>query len=283
MNVSGTTTLGAQTFTPANLVANVGAGGTSIGIDVNALRLAVQTQRILEKMALGGSRYVEFVKSMFGVVSPDARQQRPELLGYSKCMMNMNEVVQNSETSTTPLGTIGGNSKTTDGDLSFTHSFTEHGYLLGLFTCRENRSYSQGIDAMWKRKSFGDFYLPALAHIGEQPVYSYEIDAEHSNATDIFGYQEAWASYRYKPSKNTCELRPKPGASYIGQDYTYGDYYASQPTLSDTWIENGNGNIHRTLTITDTNYPDWLHDVWFSYKHTRAMPVYSVPGLMDHF
>lgn len=286
VQMSGAMTSTTNTFTPANLVARADAVGATVGIDVNALRLAVQTQRILEKMALGGSRYVEFVKSMFGVISPDARQQRPELLGYSKQMLNMSEVQQTSATSgDNYLGDYAANSKTTDSDMAFTHSFTEHGYLLGLFTIRENRTYSQGIDAMWKRKSFGDFYLPALAHIGEQPVYKYEIDAVHASASDIFGYQEAWASYRYKPSKNTCELRPgsSSDSTTFGRYYTFGDYYAAAPTLSDSWIANGNENVHRTLAITDADAPDFLHDVWFNFKHTRPMPVYSIPGLMDHF
>lgn len=268
---------------PYNLVAGQGAQDT-LGIDVNTLRLAVQTQRILEKLSIGGSRYTEFVRSMFGVISPDARQQRPELLAHRRVHVRMNEVTQNSPTldNTTPLGTVGAYSKTVDNNLAFTHSFTEHGYLFGLFCVRHNRSYSQGIPKMFSRKTFGDFYLPALAHIGEQPIYTYEIfaDPDTVDSSEIFGYQEAWSEYRYKPSINTGLLNPQ-NAYGIGDVWTYGDYYTESPTLSDEWMQEGDDAIQRTLAVQDED--QFIGDVYFSYQHTRCMPVYSVPGLVDHF
>lgn len=268
---------------PDNLVAGQGAENT-LGIDVNTLRLAIQTQRILEKLAIGGSRYTEFVRSMFGVISPDARQQRPELLAHRRVHVRMNEVTQNSPTldNTTPLGTVGAYSKTVDNNLAFTHSFTEHGYLFGLFCVRHNRSYSQGIPRMFSRKTFGDFYLPALAHIGEQPIYTYEIfaDPDTVDSSEIFGYQEAWSEYRYKPSINTGLLNPQ-NADGIGDVWTYGDYYTETPILSDEWMQEGDEAIQRTLAVQDED--QFIGDVYFSYQHTRCMPVYSVPGLVDHF
>lgn len=268
---------------PDNLVAGQN-GFDTMGIDVNTLRLAVQTQRILEKLAIGGSRYTEFVRSMFGVISPDARQQRPELLAHRRVHVRMNEVTQNSPTldNTTPLGTVGAYSKTVDNNLAFTHSFTEHGYLFGLFCVRHNRSYSQGIPKMFSRKTFGDFYLPALAHIGEQPIYTYEIfaDPDTVDSSDIFGYQEAWSEYRYKPSINTGLLNPQ-NADGIGDVWTYGDYYTQVPILSDEWMQEGDEAIQRTLAVQDED--QFIGDVYFSYEHTRCMPVYSVPGLVDHF
>lgn len=268
---------------PDNLVAGQGAQDT-LGIDVNTLRLAVQTQRILEKLSIGGSRYTEFVRSMFGVISPDARQQRPELLAHRRVHVRMNEVTQNSPTldNTTPLGTVGAYSKTVDNNLAFTHSFTEHGYLFGLFCVRHNRSYSQGIPKMFSRKTFGDFYLPALAHIGEQPIYTYEIfaDPDTVDSSEIFGYQEAWSEYRYKPSINTGLLNPQ-NSDGIGDVWTYGDYYTETPILSDEWMQEGDEAIQRTLAVQDED--QFIGDVYFSYQHTRCMPVYSVPGLVDHF
>lgn len=272
-----------------NLIADAGTSlGNTMGIDVNALRLAVQTQKILEKLAVGGSRYVEFIKSMFGVTSPDARQQRPELLGYSRCNLNMQEVTQTSpwipsETQTSPLGTQGAYSKTVDGGLTFSHSFTEHGYLIGLMVIRHNRTYSQGINRMWKRRTMTDFYLPALAHIGEQPVYKYEIYANASgNNNGIFGYQEPFADYRFKPSIASGEMDASISGS-LGEAWSYADVYDDEhiPTLSAGWMSEGDQEVARTLTVTDKD--QFIYDCWTSYKHTRCMPVYGTPGLVDHF
>lgn len=265
---------------PGNLITD----GAGLFTDVAALRLAVQTTRVLEKLSIGGSRYVEFVRSMFGVVSPDARQQRPELLGHRRVHVRMNEVTQNSPTltNTTPLGTIGASSKTVDNGLAFTHSFTEHGYLFGLFCVRHNRTYSQGIPRMFTRKVFGDFYLPAFAHLSEMPVYTYEIYADPDTVADddIFGYAEAWSEYRFKPSINTGLLDPGVEGT-LGDVWTYGDDYSSAPILSDDWIKEGSSEIQRTLAVQDED--QFIGDVFFDFKHTRCMPVYSIPGLVDHF
>lgn len=268
---------------PSNLIVGDGVGN-SFGIDVNELRLAVQTQRILEKLSLGGSRYVEFCRAMFGVISPDARQQRPELLGHKRVHIRSNEVVQSAPTETglTPFGTVGAYSKTVNNDFAFKKSFTEHGTLFVLACIRHNRSYSQGIPKMFSRKTFGDFYLPALAHIGEQPVYKWQIYADGNTVsdTDIFGYQEAFCELRFKPSINTGLMDPAVTGT-IGNIWTYGDVYSAAPTLSDSWMQEGDTEIYRTLAVQ--NQDQFIGDFYFDYKHTRCMPVYSVPGLVDHF
>lgn len=257
-----------------------------IGIDISALRTAFSLQRCLEKLGRSGSRYTEMIRAFFGTISPDARQQRPELVGYSRQRLLMSEVQQNNavdaEDDITPLGTIGAYSKTVDGALAFSKGFTEHGYLIGLFCIRHNRTYSQGIHRMWTRSNMFDFYLPTLAHISEQPVYTKELYAADDTVgeEDIFGYQEAWAEYRFGKNVNTGLMDPAVSGS-LGQAWTYGDVYAESPTLSSGWIQEGKAEIQRTLAVEDE--PQFMHDFYFDYKHTRVMPTYSVPGLVDHF
>lgn len=230
------------------------------------------------------SRYTEFVRSMFGVISPDARQQRPELLGHNRVHIRMTEVPQTGPTvsGTTPLGSVGAYSKTVDNGFMFNKAFTEHGTLFILYTVRHNRSYSQGIPKQFTRKTFGDFYLPALAHLGEMPVYTYQIYADGSSVTDddIFGYQEAWAEYRFMPSRNSGYMDPAVTGT-VGDVWTYGDVYSSAPTLSDSWMREGQTEIARTMAVPSE--PMFIGDFYVDYKHTRCMPVYSVPGLVDHF
>lgn len=264
---------------------NVKADLSNVGVDVATLRLAVQTQRILEKLNLG-SRYVEFVRNFFGVTSPDGRQQRPELLAHSKQLLNMHDVTQTapSDGTNTPLGTIGGYSKTFDPKCAFTHSFTEHGMLIGLYWFRHNRTYSQGINKLWRRRRFEDYYVPQLAHINDQPVYVSELYNSHDFGPNqmeeqIFGYQEPWAELRYKPSVSAGLL--DPACSDLGKVWTYTDLYDAIPVLSSTWIEEGSAEIARTLAVTDED--QFIVDVNVSFKHTRCLPVYSIPGLVDHF
>lgn len=221
---------------------------------------------------------------MFGVISPDARQQRPELLGHKRVHIRSNEVVQSAPTESglTPFGTVGAYSKTVNNDFAFKKSFSEHGTLLILMAIRHNRSYSQGIPKMFNRKTFGDFYLPALAHLGEMPVYKWQIYADGNTVTDtdIFGWQEAWSELRFKPSINTGLMDPSVTGT-IGNIWTYGDVYNTAPTLSDSWMQEGDTEIDRTLAVQ--NQDQFIGDFYFDYKHTRCMPVYSVPGLVDHF
>lgn len=297
--VSGSLSPGTS-MEPNNLWAEAdtpNAYSNPLGFTIDALRLAVQTQKILEKMAIGGSRYTEIIRSMFGVTSPDARQQRPELLGSQRFLINMQEVTQTSATGTTgtPIGTIGAYSKTVGSGCSFNHSFTEHGFLFGVYTVRHNRSYSQGFEKFWKYRDKMDLYWPALAHISEQPVYSYELFtgiAQYAlNQYEIFGYQEAWYQYRYKPSRNTSYMDPAVPNS-LGRYYTYGDVYGTPgqtatyediPTLSASWMSEGRNEINRTLAIQSDDQDQFLHSFYVDFKHTRPLPVYSVPGLVDHF
>lgn len=276
---------------PRNLVVDLEAAnsdGDFVGVDVETLRLAVATQRILEQLAIGGSRYTEFVRSMFGVISPDARQQRPELLAYARTHVRMNEVTQNSPQleqtggTTTPLGTVGAYSKTVSQDLKGDSSFTEHGMLFGFFCIRHNRTYCQGLAKKFTRKNFFEFYLPQMAHLGEQPIYKREIycDSTTFNDGSIFGYNEAWADYRYFPSIATGLLDPGVSGT-LGDVWTYTDLYNAAPTLSDSWIQEGSAEIDRTLTVQGTD--QFMVDMWIDYKHTRPMPMYSIPGLASHF
>lgn len=278
--VSGTAPVGSN-------ITNFDAITSTAGVDVDTLRLAVQTQRILERMNLG-SRYVEFVRNFFGVTSPDGRQQRPELLGYSKRMLNMQDVPQTAAGSEgqTPLGTVGAYSKTFADDCKFTHSFTEHGALIGVYWIRHNRTYCQGINRIFRRRRFEDFYLPQLAHIGDQPVYTSELfnnglSPLPASSTDaVFGYQEAWAELRYKPSICAGLLDVSVNGT-IGDAWTYADLYTQAPVLSDSWMREGSAEVARTLAVTDED--QFIIDCNVSYLHTRCLPVYSIPGLVDHF
>lgn len=264
---------------PVNLYTD--SGGV---FSVNDLRLAFATQRYYEQLARGGSRYNEIILSLFGVHVPDATVQRPEYLGGQRVNIRLNEVVQQSETATTPLGNVAAYSKTTDKAHSFTKSFTEHGYILGVMCIRPNHSYSQGIPKLWTRRDRFDFYIPQFAHLGEQPVKNYEIYYDDDMSLDpdgVFGYQEAWAEYRFKNSVNTGYMRPGVPGSLAS--WHYGDYYTESPVLSADWIKETPVNVDRTLAVqSDASHQFWV-DIYIENTCTRVMPVYSIPGLLDHF
>lgn len=234
------------------------------------------------------TRYIEVLKSHFGVTSPDSRLQRPEYLGGNRIPISIAEVTNNSKDATNFLGDLGGMSKTTDTHSDFTHSFTEHGYILCLGVARYDHSYQQGVHKSWLRKNRLDFYWPVLANIGEQPVLKAEIfaeDGEYMQHTppypgEIFGYQEAWAEYRYMPSQISGMLRSDADAGL--DSWHFGDYYEEAPTLSDGWIREDKTNVDRALAVTSDTADQIFADFWFSIKATRCMPVYSIPGLIDH-
>lgn len=255
---------------------------------INELRQAFQIQRLYEKDARGGTRYIELLKSHFGVTGSDARLQRPEFLGGKRVPITMSEVAQTSSTdSTSPQGNVAAFSKTTSMDNLFNKSFEEHGYLY-IFVCvRTDNTYQQGLEKMWSRKRRFDFYWPALANLGEQPILNKEIYAQGSNVVDsngnvvdeqVFGYQEAWADYRYKPSRVSGKMRSN--ASGTLDVYHYADSFNSLPTLSSAFINAGSQNVARTLAVQ--NEPQFIMDFAAMDKATRAMPMYSVPGLIDH-
>lgn len=249
-------------------------------LTVNSLRLAFATQQMLETDARSGSRYIELLRGHFGVISPDGRLQRPELLSANRTRINVHQIVQQSESGETPLGTTAAMSLTSNTDNSFTKSFTEHGFVIGVMCARYNHTYQQGLQRMWSRKNRLDYYFPILANIGEQPIYSREIYYENDgfgSLDDVFGYQEAWADYRYKTSIVTGEMRS--GISNSLQSWHFADYYAKKPTLSSEWIQEDKTNVDRTLAVTSKLADQIFGDFYVKNLTTRVMPVHSIPGL----
>lgn len=248
---------------------------------INQLRQAFQIQRLYERDARGGSRYTEIVRSHFGVISPDARLQRPEYLGGGQSFVNIAPVAQTqrSDTDESPQGNLAAYGTSVMHGHGFSKSFTEHGYIIGLVCVRADLNYQQGINRMWSRRSRFDFYWPALSHIGEQAVLSREIYADGTAADDsVFGYQERYAEYRYKPSVVTAKLRSSDPQSldfwHLAQDF------ATRPTLSPAFIVE-NPPMDRVVAVPSE--PKFICDFHFQLRCARPMPVYGVPGLIDHF
>jgi hypothetical protein len=247
---------------------------------INQLREAFQVQKLYERDARGGTRYTEIIKSHFGVTSPDARLQRPEYLGGGSTMININPVEQTSSTdATSPQGNLSAFGTVGFNKHGFTKSFTEHCVLIGLACVRADLTYQQGINRMFTRQSRFDFYWPSLSHIGEQAVLNKEIYADGSANDDlVFGYQERYAEYRYKPSMITGRFRSSHATSldswHLAQDF------ASLPVLDDTFIQE-NPPVDRVIALPSE--PHMLLDAYFSLQCARPMPTYAVPGLIDHF
>ena len=265
---------------PANLWADMTIGTAT---SINALRQAFAIQRLYEKNARGGTRYIEIIKAHFGVQSPDARQQRSEYLGGTRIPINMDQVVQTSNTAegSTPQGNTAAYSLTAFNESMFTKSFTEHGYIIGLACIRTEHTYQQGIERFWSRKKMLDYYFPTLANLGEQAILNKEIYAQ-GNTTDeeAFGYQEAWAEYRYKPSRVSGAMRSNYQTTLDA--WHYADKYTSQPILSSEWIDETSANIDRTLAVQSATEDQFIADFYFACEATRPMPLYSIPGLIDH-
>ena len=253
---------------------------TATAATINQLREAFQIQRLYERDARGGTRYTEIIRSHFGVVSPDARLQRPEYLGGGKESININPIAQTSSTdATTPQGNLSAFATTGGRMGGFNKSFTEHCVVIGMACVFADLNYQQGLNRMWSRQDRWDFYWPALAHIGEQAVLNKEIYAQGTSADDeVFGYQERYAEYRYKPNMITGIMRSDASQSldnwHVAQDF------GSLPALNASFIEE-NPPIDRIVAVTSE--PDLLFDAYFDFKCARPMPVYSVPGLIDHF
>lgn len=272
---------GASSVTPSNLWAQFDS--TVSVATINQLRTAFQIQKFYERSARGGSRYIETLKAHFGVTSPDARLQRPEYLGGNRVPITINQVVQSSGTvaDSTPLGDTGAMSLTTDVHSDFTKSFVEHGFVIGVMVARYDHTYQQGIERFWSRKSMFDYYWPEFANIGEMAVLNKEIYAQ-GNATDdeVFGYQEAWADYRYKPSRVSGEMRSRYKQSL--DVWHLADDYSKLPSLSDSWIREDPNPINRVLAVSDNLANQFFCDVFVQNYTTRNMPLYSIPGLIDH-
>lgn len=276
-------TISDDVMVPVNLRAIGNAVGSGFATSINELRMAFQMQKLLERDARGGTRYIEMIKSHFGVTSPDARLQRSEYLGGNRIRINVNQIVQQSATTegSTPQGNPVGLSVTHDNSDSFTRSFTEHGFVIGLMVARYPHTYQQGIERFWSRKTRFDYYFPVFANIGEQAVLNKEIYATGTSSDDkAFGYQEAWADYRYKPSRVSGEMR---SAAQTSLDvWHFADFYDKLPTLSPDWIHEDKKNVDRVLAVSSSVSNQLWADIVISNRTSRPMPLYSVPGLIDH-
>lgn len=266
--------------TPVNLAASLSTSFDlgDVNISINDLRYAFQLQKLLERDARGGcGRYIEIIKAHFNVNSPDQRLQRSEYLGGNRFPVNITQVANQAQAETEFLGDLGAFSVTADTHADFVKSFTEHGMLYGLLVLRYDHTYSQGIPKYFQRTDRFSYYWPVFANIGEQPVNKSEI---YGTATGTWGYQEAWADYRYKPNMCSGEMRPYVTNGLFS--WTLADDYDQAPTLSDEWMREDKTNVDRTLSVTSQVSNQFWADIYFDFKHTRPMPVFSIPGLIDH-
>ena len=253
---------------------------------INQLRQSFQIQKLLERDARGGTRYTEIIRSHFGVVSPDARLQRPEYLGGGSTSININPIAQTSGTNasgtTTPLGTLASMGTGLAHNHGFTQSFVEHGVIIGLVAVRADLTYQQGLQKMWSRSTRYDFYFPAFATLGEQAVLNQEIYVTGDTTdTGVFGYQERWAEYRYYPSRISSLFRSTAAGTIDG--WHLAQKFTAVPTLNTTFIQD-TPPVARTLAVgTEANGQQFIFDSFFDVKKARPMPMYSVPGLIDHF
>lgn len=298
MTTTDVDNIGSQTVYMDNLFADLAStylpGGYST-TSINTLRQAFQIQRMLERDARGGTRYIEVLKAHFGVTSPDSRLQRAEYLGGNRVPFNIEQVLQTSSTdSTTPQGNVAGWSQTNDTHYDVEKSFVEHGFIIGLMCARYDHSYQQGLERMFFRSGRFDYYWPVLAHIGEKPVFKCELFWNGTNhlvdntygvpSYDdgyVFGYQEAWAEYRYKPNYITGQMRSTYAQSL--DFWHFGDVYENAPTLSEEWIREDKANVDRTLAVSSELANQIFGDIYVKCTATRPLPLYSIPGLIDHF
>lgn len=274
----------------SGMFSSLGADVGSVACTINDLRNAFQVQKYLERSARYGRRYTEILLGQFGVINPDYRLQRPELLCWFRKPLQVTQVLQTSSTdSTSPQGNTAAYSLTVDRKNCFTKSFTEHGILLLLLATRTSRSYQQGLPRWASRRKKLDFYFPVFAHLGEQPILNKEIfchyDPLNSSLYDypdeVFGYNEAWAEYRYMQSQISgefCSMAETPL-----DFWHYADYYEDDVYMSDEWLFEGPQNLDRTLAVTSAINHQFQCDIAFDVTMVRAMPTRSIPGLADHF
>ena len=282
-NTYGTFTGNIDTGSQSNLYADL---STATAATINQLRQSFQIQKLLERDARGGTRYTEIIRSHFGVVSPDSRLQRPEYLGGGSTPININPIAQTSGTgstgSTTPLGTLGAMGTSLAHRHGFSQSFTEHGVIIGLVSVRADLTYQQGLHKMWSRSTRYDFYFPAFAMLGEQSVLNKEIYVTGATTdNDVFGYQERWAEYRYNPSRISSLFRSTAAGTIDG--WHLAQKFTALPTLNSTFIQE-NPPVSRVVAVgAAANGQQFIFDSFFDVKKARPMPMYSVPGLIDHF
>jgi hypothetical protein len=259
---------------------------TATAATINQLRQSFQIQKLLERDARGGTRYTEIIRSHFGVISPDARLQRPEYIGGGSTTININPIAQTSGTNasgtTTPMGTLAAMGTALAHNHGFTYSATEHGVILGLVSVRADLTYQQGLARMWSRSTRYDFYFPAFATLGEQAVLNKEIYVRgDSNDDGVFGYQERWAEYRYYPSRISSLFRSTAAGTIDG--WHLAQKFTSLPTLNTSFIQD-NPPVSRVVAVgAAANGQQFIFDSFFDVKKARPMPMYSVPGLIDHF
>lgn len=254
---------------------------TATGVTINELREAFQIQKMFERDARSGTRYTEIIHGHFGVVSPDMRLQRPEYLGGGSAVVNVTPVPQTSVTAATPQGNLAAFGTVSLHRCGFVKSFTEHGYVFGLVSVRADLNYQQGLPRMWSRSTRYDFYWPSLSHIGEQAVLNKEIYFQGDGATHdlaVFGYQERYGEYRYFPGQITGLFRTN--ATGTLDSWHLAQNFGSLPALNSTFIVESAPMSRIKATSSD---PDFLFDSYFDLKCARPMPVYAVPGLIDHF
>jgi hypothetical protein len=278
---------GGTSVKDSNLAIKLPVGSTvdlsrSTPISINDLRQAFQIQKLYERDARGGTRYTEILRSHFGVVSPDARLQRPEYLGGGKTRINVNPVQQTSstdESSGTPQGNLAAYAVGFDSRHCFTKSFVEHGYIIGLVCVQSDLTYQQGLNRMWSRRARFDYYWPVFAHLGEQAVLNKEIYCQGTEEDDnVFGYQERYAEYRFFPSMITGQLRSTSSTPL--DVWHLSEKFETLPKLNGAFIQDATP-VERVVAVTDE--PPIILDAWFDMKCVRPMPVYSTPGLVDHF
>jgi hypothetical protein len=273
----------AQTYVgngTAKKIGYLGADLTKVeATTINELRQAIAVQHIFERDARTGTRYKEILKGAWGVTSPDARLDRSEYIGGHRMPINVNQVIQTSSTdSTSPQGNTGAYSMTTLSRNMCTYSATEHGYVLGLAAIRVDHSYQQGLSRLWTRNTRFSYYDPMLANLGEQAVLNQEIYAQGKEKDEeVFGYQEAWADYRYRTNMVTSEMRSTYAQTLDA--WHYADKYDALPTLSSSWIKEGTENIDRTLAVQSSNSHQFICNFYYEQAWTRPMPIYSVPGI----
>lgn len=279
--VTGATASGGNTPIQGNLYVNMAGDPTATGAQatINQMRQAISVQQYYEALARGGSRYREQVQTIWNVIISDKTVQVPEYLGGGRYHVNINQIVQTSgqqTSSDTPIGETGAMSVTPINESSFTKSFEEHGFVIGVCCVRHNRSYQQGLERLWSRKDRLDYYVPQFANLGEQPVKKKEIMLTgNTTDDDTFGYQEAWADYRMKPNRVSGLMRSN--ATGTLDFWHYADNYKAVPTLSQEWMAEGKAEIARTLIVQDE--PQFFGAIRVANKTTRRMPLYSVPGL----
>lgn len=284
MEVNNTTPSMGTGIYPSNLYADL---QNATAVSVNEMRQAIAIQRMLEKDARGGTRYREMLKAHFGVTVPDLTVQVPEYLAGKRVPLNITQVLQTSETSSTPLGTTGAFSNTSFSDYMFTKSFNEAGYIIGVACVRTEQSYSQGVAKLWTRNRRYDWYDPTFANLGEQAIFKRELFLQHSapgvtapDFNEVFGYQEAWADYRFHPNQISGALAPNAGNANFTA-WTYTNNFSAAPTLNSAFMKQPSSQIGDTLVVTNTK-EQFVADFYFDAVCVRPMPLYSIPGLMDH-